>query len=152
MPPFSKRGYLKIITKCIHCFCSHPIQPNAFLKCFAVVFCSCIYFTYHIHHFSQRYSPAKVTNSNRFFFFIYGKINIFSMTHSMFIYAVVHHLFYQYINTIVRAATISQFSYIHTWAQPNVFTPVKASNAIFVIIVIHFIICHFLEVQKVRKV
>ncbi len=51
----------------------------------------------------------------------------------MFIDTVIHHFFYQYINSIIRTAAITQFTDIHTRPEADMFAPVETPDGIFCI-------------------
>src|ERR1700722_9277135 len=53
-------GDFEIAAKGVYRFGPYPIQPNRFLKCFAVVFGAGIDLAYYIDHLSQRNPAAEV--------------------------------------------------------------------------------------------
>ena len=144
-PAISKRSYFKIITQRIYSFGTHAIEAHTFLKRFTVVFGAGINFAHHIHHFTQRNTPAIIPHRN----FIAGNIYIHmaAIAHGVFINTIVNRFFQQYINTIISTAAIAQFSNVHTRPQAYVFFPVEAPDGVvFVSACIFF--CHLPQSPK----
>ena len=111
-PSFAIGGYLKILTQCIYSLGTYTVKPDRFLKGFTIIFSTGIYLTHHIYHLAQRYATSKITNSDAAF--RNSQLYTFSLAHGKLVYAVVHHLFYQHIDTIIYAAAIAQLAYVHT--------------------------------------
>ena len=130
--PFPIGSNFKIMAQGIHGFRTYAIQSNTFLEGFAIVFCSGIDLTHHIHHFTQGNTPSIIPNGYCFSGNDY--INMFTITHGMFINTIINHFFQQHINAIVCAAAITKFTDIHTGPEPDMLAPVEAPDAGFVII------------------
>src|SRR5205814_10703592 len=75
---------------------------------------------------SQGNTPTIVTHADGFIF--YCNINMFPKTHGMFINTVVYHLFKKDINSIIRAAAVSQFTDVHTGAKADMLLDRKSTR------------------------
>ena len=120
------------MTQCIDGFGAHAIQPNTFLKNFAVEFCTRIHFTYDIHYFAKRNSATVIANGN--LFALNGELDCFAIAHGKFVDAVVDDFLRQHIYTVVGTTAVSQLANIHAGTHANMLLPIKRADTFFSVI------------------
>ena len=128
---FAEAGNQEITAQGIHSLDTDTVQSDRLFKCLAVVLGTCVHFTGYVDHLSQRNATAIVPDGNSSFFD--GHFYSFAIPHHVFVDGVIEYFFQQYIDPIIRIATISQFTNIHTRAPADMFHPVQRLDIVVII-------------------
>jgi len=94
----------------IHCFSTHTVRPTDFLEGFTIVFCACVYLAYYVYNLYPAVYHAKVAP-------LTSPLLILSLHVTgprVLSIQLIYHLFYQYIDTVIHTAAITQFTNVHT--------------------------------------
>ena len=121
--------------KSIHGFYTDTVQSYGFLKSFRIILGPRVHLRGHVNQFTQWNSSSEIPYRNRPFLHVDN--NLASRSHREFVDTIIHHLFNQYVYSIVHCRSVPQFSDIHTGAQAYMFPPVQRPNRIFRIVLYH---------------
>ena len=135
--------------KGIHGFYTDTIQSHGFLESLGIILGPRVHLRSHIYQFTQWNSSSKIPNRNRPFLHLDN--NLTPRSHRKLVNTIIHHLFNQYVYSIVHCRSVPQFSNIHTRAQAYMFPPVQRPNRIFRIILYHKLLLFCTKLRNLKS-
>ena len=125
----------KTLGKSVHGFYTDTVQSHGFLESLRIILGTRVHLRCHVNQFTQRNSSSEIPYRNCPF--LYLDNNLAPRSHRELVNTIIHHLFNQYVYSIVHCRSVPQFSDIHTGAQAYMFPPVQRPNRIFRIVLYH---------------
>ena len=129
----------KTLGKSVHGFYTDTVQSYRLFESLGIILGPRVHLRGHVNQFPQRDSSSEIPYRNCPFLHVDN--NLVSRSHRELVDTIIHHLFNQYIYSIVHRRSVPQFPDIHTRAQAYMFPPVQRPNRIFRIILYHKLPC-----------